>query len=84
MGPSPGSAQQTRHAPLAVPPLSQELLFQGQGGMDDAGQPLYRASIPHLCQLSRLRELTMKCVTLRARQPATVGGCCAPHAGGVW
>ncbi|GFR52425.1 hypothetical protein Agub_g14997, partial [Astrephomene gubernaculifera] len=39
---------------------SLELLFQGQGGMDEAGQPLYRASMPHLCKLGRLRELCMK------------------------
>ncbi len=42
--------------------LVQELLFQGQGGMDDAGQPLYRASMPHLCRLGRLGELCMKWV----------------------
>lgn len=42
--------------------LPQELLFQGQGGMDDAGQPLYRASMPHLCRLGRLGELCMKWV----------------------
>ncbi|GLC49020.1 hypothetical protein PLESTB_000173700 [Pleodorina starrii] len=39
---------------------SLELLFQGQGGMDEAGQPLYRASMPHLCRLGQLRELCMK------------------------
>ncbi|KXZ45761.1 hypothetical protein GPECTOR_51g747 [Gonium pectorale] len=39
---------------------SLELLFQGQGGMDEAGQPLYRASMPHICRLSQLRELCMK------------------------
>ncbi|KAG2427958.1 hypothetical protein HXX76_011945 [Chlamydomonas incerta] len=39
---------------------SLELLFQGQGGMDEAGQPLYRASMPYLCRLGQLRELCMK------------------------
>ncbi|EFJ41623.1 hypothetical protein VOLCADRAFT_98367 [Volvox carteri f. nagariensis] len=39
---------------------SLELLFQGQGGMDEAGQPLYRASMPHLCKLGHLKELCMK------------------------
>ncbi|KAG2495141.1 hypothetical protein HYH03_006750 [Edaphochlamys debaryana] len=39
---------------------SLELLFQGQGGMDEAGQPLYRSSMPHLCRLANLEELCMK------------------------
>ncbi|GLI62185.1 hypothetical protein VaNZ11_004770 [Volvox africanus] len=39
---------------------SLELLFQGQGGMDEAGQPMYRSSMPHLCKLGQLKELCMK------------------------
>ncbi len=45
-------------SPFLNPP--QELLFQGQGGMDEAGQPMYRASMPHLCKLDQLKELCMK------------------------
>lgn len=36
------------------------LLFQGQGGMDEAGQPMYRSGMLHLCRLRSLRSLTMK------------------------
>ena len=36
------------------------LLFQGQGGMDEAGQPAYRSGMKHLCGLSNLCSLTMK------------------------
>ena len=54
------SLQPPSSSSLLLPPPPQELLFQGQGGMDEAGQPLYRASMPHLCRLGQLRELCMK------------------------